>query len=130
MNPRGWLLILCGWLFLGGPVRLAGELAASLGTLGMRGTAGVVELAAHAAVAALAATAAWGLWIRHPRAPAAASLALAASAAVTVQSVYWSYLPVDAAPGQQLPRSLLAIAHAAGWITYLLRSRRVRAAFE
>ena len=73
---------------------------------------------------------AWGVWIRHPRAPVVASLALAASAVMTVQSVYWSYLPGDAAPGQQLPRAAAAIAHAAGWMTYLLRSRRVRAAFD
>ncbi len=130
MNPRGWLLLLAAWLFLWEPMRLAGELAASVGTIGMRGTGGVVELAAHAVVAALAATAAWGVWIRHPRAPAVASLALAASAAVAVQSVYWSYLPGDVAPGQQLPRAAAAIAHAAGWMTYLLRSRRVRAAFD
>lgn len=122
--------MLASWLFLWEPLRLAGELAGSMGTIGMRGAAGAAELAVHAVVAAIAATAAWGLWIRHPRAPAAATIALVASAAVTVQSAYWSYLPGDIGPGQQLPRAVVAIAHAAGWITYLQRSRRVRAAFD
>lgn len=130
MNPRGWLAVLALWLFLWEPLRLAGELAGSIGTIGMRGAGGVAELAVHASVAAIAAAAAWGVWIRHPRAPAAASIALVASAAVTVQSAYWSFLPGDVGPGQQLPRAVAAIAHAAGWITYLHRSRRVRAAFE
>lgn len=130
MRPRGWLLLLCGFLFTWEPLRLATELSGSLGTMGMRGIAGVVELGAHAAIAALAVAAAWALWIQNPQSPALASMALAASAATTVQTLYWSRLPGNAVPGEQLPLSILAIAHAAGWIIYLRKSRRVRAACE
>lgn len=128
--PRGWLLLLSAWLFVWEPMRLAAELAGSMSTLGMRGVAGGVELVVHGAVAAMAMAAARALWVGNPVGPRLASIAVAASAAVTIQSVVWSRLPVDAPPGQGLPLSILAIAHAAGWITYLRRSRRVRAAFE
>lgn len=124
--PRGWLLLLCAFLFVWEPLRFAGDLSGSMGTLAMRGTPGLIELAAHAATAMLAVAAAWGLSIRNPRAPMLASIAVAASAMVTIQSLYWSYLPGNAVPGEALPLSVVAIAHAAGWITYLRKSRRVR----
>lgn len=129
-EPPGWLRLLCAWLLLWEPLRVATELAGSMATLRMRGAAGVAELGAHAAVAAVGVAGAWALWNRNPVGPWLASVAVAASAAVTVQSGYWSYLPVDAAPGERVPRSVLAIAHAAGWMTYLRKSRRVRAAYE
>jgi hypothetical protein len=124
--PGGWLLLLCVFLFVWEPLRFAGDLSGSVGTLAMRGAPGIVELIAHAATAVVSSAAAWGLWIRNPRAPTLASIAVAASAVVTIQSLYWSYLPGHAVPGQELPLSMVAIAHAAGWIVYLRRSRRVR----
>lgn len=127
---RGWLLLLCVFLVAWGPLKFGGELRAALGTLRMRGPLAVVELAAHAAVAAIAVAAAWGLWIGNPQSPAVAAIALAASAAVTVQSLYWTRLPGNAVPGEKLPLAIAAVAHAAGWITYLRRSRRVRAVYD
>jgi hypothetical protein len=124
--PGGWLLVLSVFLFVWEPLRFADDLTGSLGTLAMRGTPGVAELAAHATAAIVAASAAWGLWVRNPRAPFLASIAVAASSMVTIQSLYWTYLPGNAVPGEQLPMSILAIAHAAGWIAYLRKSRRVR----
>jgi hypothetical protein len=124
--PRGWLLLLCAFLFVWEPLRFAGDLSGSIGTLAMRGTPGVVELAAHAAIAMGSAAAAWGLWSRNPRAPMLASIAVAASAMATIQSLYWTYLPGNSVPGEALPLSIAAIAHAAGWIAYLRKSRRVR----
>ncbi len=129
MKPRGWLLPLCAFLFLWEPRKLAGEVVTSLGTISMRGSGAVVELLAHAAVAAVAVAAAWALWIGNPRAPALAVTALVASAAAAVQSVYWSSLPGHIVPGDQLLLALVAVAHAAGWIVYLRRSRRVQATY-
>lgn len=128
--PRGWLLLLWVFLFTWEPLRFAMEVSASIGTLGMRGAAGAVELAVHGGTAALTMAAAWALWIRNPAAPALASLGVAASAAVTIQSVYWSHLPVDVPPGLQLPRAVIAAVHAGLWIWYLQTSRRVRALHE
>ena len=130
MTPRGWVLLLCAFLFAWEPLRVAGELTGSIGTMGMRGVAGAIELATHAAVAMVAVAAGWGLWIRSPHAPALAAFAVAASAAVTVQTVCWSSLPGNTVPGERLPVALVAVAHAAGWIAFLRRSRRVRAAYR
>jgi hypothetical protein len=129
VRQRGWLVLLCGFLFVWEPRKFAGELAGSLGTIGMRGPAAVVELVAHAAVAAVAVAAAWALWIGNPRAPAIAVVALVASAAAAVQSLYWSSLPGQTMPGDHLPLALVAVAHAAGWIAYLRFSRRVRTTY-
>ena len=41
MRPRGWLLLLCGYLGVWRPMTLASEVSATLGSLGMRGPAGV-----------------------------------------------------------------------------------------
>ncbi len=123
---RGWLFLLCVFLFVWEPMKFAAQLTATLGTLSMRGALAVVELLAHAAVAALSVGAGWALWIRNPHAPGFAAIALAASAAAAVQSYHWSLLPSNTMPGDRLPLSVLAILHAAGWIVYLRRSRRVR----
>ncbi len=129
MTPRGWLLVLCLFLFVWEPLRFAGDLTGSIGTMGMRGVPGGIELAVHAAVAMIAVAAGWGLWIRNPHSPVLAAIAVGASAAVTIQSLYWSRLPGNAVPGERLPLALMALAHAAGWMAYLRRSRRVRAVY-
>jgi hypothetical protein len=129
MTPRGWLLVLCVDLFMWAPMTVAREVGATLGSLGMRGPAAVVELAVHGAVAAVAVAAAWALWIGNPRAPAFAAAAVLASGAATVQSLYWSVLPSNTMAGDRPPLALAAIAHAAGWMMYLRRSRRVRALY-
>jgi hypothetical protein len=88
----------------------------------MRGPAGAAELLAHAVVTALAVAAEWGLWIGNPAAPALAVLAVGASAAISIQSLYWTWLPHNIMPGDRLPLAVLAVAHAACWTIYLRRS--------
>lgn len=127
---RGWLLLLCVFLFVWEPMKFASQLTASIGTLSMRGPYAVGELLAHGVVAALAVGAGWALWIRNPHAPGFAVIALAASAAAAVQSHYWSLLPSNTMPGDRLPLSLVAVAHAAVWIAYLRRSGRVRELYD
>ena len=130
MTPRGWLLFLCAFLAAWQPLRFASEVSLSLGTLEMRGPAGMLELIVHGLVTALAVAAGWGLWVGNPGAPVFAALAVAGSAIVAVQSLYWTRLPMNTMPGDRLPYAIVAIAHAAGWIAYLRKSRRVRARFE
>jgi hypothetical protein len=129
MRPHGWLLVLCGYLALWQPLVFASQVSGTLGSLAMRWPIGVIELAAHAGVAALAVAAGRALWIENPGAPVLAEVALAACAAMSVQSLYWTWLPDNTMPGDRLPLAVVAIAHAAGWMTYLRRSRRVRALF-
>jgi hypothetical protein len=126
MRPTGWLLLLSAYLAVWRPLTFASEVTATLGSFAMRGPAGAAELFAHAVVAAIAFAAGWGLWIRNPNAPALAEVALAACAAASIQSLYWTWLPHNTMPGDRLPLAVLAVAHAAAWIVYLRRSRRVR----
>ena len=125
MRPTSWLLLLCGYLAVWQPLTLAAEVTATLGSLAMRGPVGVAELVAHALVAAVAFAAGWGLWSGNPNGPALAEIALTAGAAATVQSLYWTWLPRNTMPGDRLPLSVVAIAHAVAWIVYLRRSRQV-----
>ena len=122
MRRTGWLLILCLYLGAWQPLNFAAELSASLGSLAMRGPVGAAELLAHAVVTALAVAAAWGLWIGNPAAPALDVLAVGASAAISIQSLYWTWLPHNIMPGDRLPLAVLAVAHAACWTIYLRRS--------
>lgn len=125
--PRRWLLVLSVVLIGWEPIQLAREFSATLGSFSMRGPAAPLELLVHAAVAAVAVASGRALWIQNPDAPRFAAFALAASAARAIQSLYWSSLPSQTMPGDRLPLALGAAAHAAGWIVYLRRSRRVRA---
>jgi len=124
--PRGWLLLLCVMLLLWRPLDFATELAAALPSLGMRGAVGAIELLAHGGVAALSVAAVRALGAAVPAGPRLATAALIASAVATVQSLYWSVLPHQTMPGDRLPLAILAVAHAAAWLVYLNRSRRVR----
>jgi hypothetical protein len=126
----GWLLALCGYLAVWQPVAFAAEVTNTLGSLSMRGPLGLIELATHASVTALAVAAAWALWIGNPAAPAMAEIAVACCAIEVVQALYWTRLPHDVMPGDRLPIAAVALTHAAGWIAYLRKSRRVRSLYS
>jgi hypothetical protein len=123
---RGWVLVLCAALLFWRPLDFVMELPLVLPSLGMRGAAGAVELVFHGAVAALAVGAVQALWTAAPAGPMLAGAAVSLSALASVQSLYWSVLPHQTAPGDELPLAALSIAHAAIWLVYLRRSRRIR----
>jgi len=124
--PRGWLLLLCGFLLVWEPLNFAVEASSTLPTIDLRGVAGSLELLAHGAVAALAFAAGWALWQASPAGPILARVAVAGSGVTGVQSLYWSYLPNYIHPSDRLPLAVLTVAHAAAWLVYLRRSRRIR----
>jgi hypothetical protein len=119
------IAVLLVWM----PLTFAGEIAATLPSLWMRGPATVLELILHGLVAALAVAAGLALARRDPHGPAFAEIALAASSTLVLQSVFWSALPSQTMPGDRPLLAAVALAHAAGWIAYLRRSRRVRAIY-
>lgn len=128
--PRGWLLLLSTFLMAWAPLRIAAEFEGSIGILAMRGPWASAELLAHATIAASCVASGWALWSGNPAGPRLAAYALAVSAVASVQSLYWSALPHQTVPGERLPFAILAIVNAAAWMTYLKRSRRVRAIFD
>jgi hypothetical protein len=122
----GWVFVLCVVLFGWWPIGFAVELAQTLPTIEMRGAAGVIELIFHGAVAALAMAAVRALWAALPPARGLAVAALIASAIASVQSLYWSVLPHQTKPGDELPLAIFTVIHACAWLVYLQRSRRFR----
>ena len=129
MTPRGWLIVLCGYLGLWQPLTFAAEVTGAWGSLAMRGPIAVIELVAHGCVTAFAVATAWGLWIGNANAPKAAGVAVGWCALEVLQSLSWSRLPHNVAPGDRLPIALAAMTHATGWIVYLRKSRRVRSLY-
>jgi len=120
---RGWLLLLCAYLLVWVPINFAAELATSLPGLGFRGPLAVLELVVHALAAALAVAAGLALW-RGSDDTTLAAAAVVVAAAIAIQSLYWTTLPGQTMPGDKLPLSILAAAHAAVWVWYLRRRGR------
>jgi hypothetical protein len=121
---RGWTLLLCLYLLVWVPLNYAVELLGVLPSLGVRGLPALVEIGAHGVAAAVSAAAGWMLWVRSPSAFAFAAIAVAANGIATIQSLYWSMLPRQSAPGERLPLALLTLAVTAFWLLFLRLGRR------
>jgi hypothetical protein len=121
---RGWTLLLCIYLLGWVPLTYAVELLGALSSLEMRGTAAVVELAAHAVVTMICAAAGWMSWTRSPAGLSFAALAVVASGIATIQSLYWSTLPRQLAPGERLPLAALTTALTVVWVVLIRRLRQ------
>lgn len=125
MRPA-WLVVLCGYLAVWVPLNFAALATQSLPSIGARGAAAVLELAVHGAAALLCAAAGWMLWSGHAAGAGLARAALTVNAIVAIQALRGSALPRDVPPGLAAPLAVITIAHAAAWIVYLGRSRRLR----
>lgn len=121
--PRALALLLCAYLLVWVPANFAGELFSSMSSIGRRGPLAVGELTFHGAVAALCATAGWTVRVRAPAAMPAAALAVIVSSIATTQSLYWTVLPRQTAPGERAPLAALVAAHAVFWLVVMRRYR-------
>ena len=119
---RGWALLLCGYLLGWVPLNFANEILGTFPSLGMRGVTAIVELAAHALVAILCATAGWMVWTRAPAAWPMAAASVAASTITSIQSLFWTALPRNIAPGQKLPLAAAAVVLAVFWLLLIRRA--------
>lgn len=122
--PPGWLPLLCVALLIWRPLNFAIELPATLPSLPVRGPLALIEMIFHATIAVLAVAAARAIWGHMASALAMARLALLGSAAASIQSLNWSVLPSQTAPGEPVPYSILAALHAGLWLFYLQRFSR------
>jgi hypothetical protein len=121
---RRALALLTGtWLLCWIPFTFATELLASMPSLHMRGSPAVIELGVHAAVAMLCATAGWMLWTRAPAGFAAAVAGIVSVAAIRIQSLFWTALPRNHAPGDRLPLAAVAAAAAVFWLALVSAAR-------
>jgi hypothetical protein len=123
LRSRIWPLLLtvylAGWI----PLNYASELSRVLPSLSSRGGWAAFELGVHGLVTLLCATAGWMVWTRAPAAMPVAAAAVAAACAATLQSLAWTVLPRDLAPGERLPLAALAIVHTAFWMVWLRLNR-------
>jgi hypothetical protein len=121
-----WTALLAGILGVWVPMNFSAEVASTLPSIGMRGALAVIELTAHGAAAAISVSAGYALWLRRPHAPMLARTALVLNALVTVQRHYWSILPSQTMPGDELWLSLAAVLHSVAWLVFVHRSARIR----
>ena len=99
------------------------ELLSALPTMGMRGPLAWIELAVHGAVAALCAVAGRMVRVGAPAATTVAVAGILARASVTIQSLFWTLLPLDVAPGTRGPSVALACVSAAIWLAVVAWTR-------
>jgi hypothetical protein len=108
--------LLSSYLLIWVPGTFAVELISALPTMGMRGAPAWIELAVHGMVAIACAVAGRMLRIGSSAAPALAASGILARAAVSIQSLYWSTLPQDIAPGTRGLFVTLACINALVWL--------------
>ena len=122
-----FIALLAGILGVWVPFNFSAELATTLPSVGMRGAVAIVELIVHGAAAALSVSAGYALWLRRPHSPMLARAALVINALVSIQRHYWSILPSQTMPGDELWLSIAAAVHSVAWLVFLHRSARARA---
>lgn len=121
---RGAALFLSVYLVAWIPLKFALEFLSTISSLRMRGTLAFIELAAHGIVAAFCVAADRMLNRESPGAFTAASVAVLLAGGAAIQSLYWTVLPRDVAPGTRLPLLALTIAVTGIWLVVLQRARR------
>lgn len=115
--------LLAAFLFFWEPLHFAAEALGVLPTIAYRGPLAVLELSVHGAIAAFSAAAGFALFNGAPDGRPLAILAVVAVAARTIQSVYWSVLPNNSAPGTEPVYLIAAVVLA---IVAVAVIRRVR----
>jgi hypothetical protein len=122
MTRRVWALLLCVYLLAWVPFTFASEFLVTVPSLEMRGMPAAVELLVHGLVAMLCATAGWMIWVRSPAAQSAATGAVLVSGLASLQSIFWTVLPRNLAPGDELPLSAAVGIHMLFWLVLIRRS--------
>jgi hypothetical protein len=100
------------------------ELLSALPSMGMRGPVAWIELALHGVVAAFCAVAGRMIRLGSPAAASLAAAGIITRAAVTIQSLFWTRLPTDVAPGTRGVFTVLACLNAGLWLGVALWTRR------
>jgi hypothetical protein len=121
---RGWAVLLCVYLLGWVPLNYATELLATVPSLGMRGTPAVVELVARGLVTILCATAGWMVWTSASGSWPIAMSAIVAAAAASIQSLFWTVLPRNVAPGDKWPLGAVVLVHMIFWLVLIGTARR------
>ena len=116
--------LLSSYLLIWAPGTFAIELFSAFPSMGMRGAGAWLELAVHGVVAVFCAIAGRMIRVAAPAAPGAATIAVAARGLVSLQSLFWTVLPRDVAPGAQVPMALLVCLNTTFWLLVIRRLRQ------
>ena len=108
--------LLSSYLLIWAPATFAVEFLRTLPSIGVRGPGAWIELAVHGIVAMTCAAGGRMLRIASPAGPSVAAAAVAARGLIGLQSLFWTALPRDVAPGTHLPIALLTCANAVFWL--------------
>jgi hypothetical protein len=125
----GWLLLLCRLLVVFHPLSLAVTASGAIGALSVRGAAVALILALRLVVVGFGMAAGRALQTLQPGAVTLAKAALVASAATDLFVYTTPYFPNNRLPGDTIYYVAATLAYHGGWLAYLSRSRRVRAAY-
>ena len=123
MSRRIAAQLLSSYLLIWVPGTFAVELLSALPSIGMRGPAAWIELTVHGAVAIVCAVAGRMIRLGTPAAPALAVTGILGRAAIVIQSLFWTTLPQDVAPGTRGFFTALACVNALVWLAVLYWSR-------
>ncbi|MEO8259026.1 MAG: hypothetical protein ABI868_16890 [Acidobacteriota bacterium] len=128
-NPGigGWLIVLCGLLFLVQPISTGLVAARMLVLLPIRGVPAALVVILRLATTGLGVAAGLALIGLRPGAVALTRFAVAASAATDLIIYLSPYFPNHRAPGETPVYVLVSLAYHLGWLAYLFRSKRVAA---
>jgi hypothetical protein len=108
--------LLSAYLLIWAPGTFAMEFLTVLPSIGVRGADAWSELVVHGIVAVACAAGGRMLRIASPAGPAVAAVGVVARAVISLQSLFWTALPRDVAPGSHLPLALLTCANAIFWL--------------
>jgi hypothetical protein len=125
----GWLLLLCRLLIIFQPLSLAVTAAGALGAVAVRGAPVALILVLRLLVVALGVAAGRALQAMRPGAVALAKVALVVSATTDLFVYTTPYFPNNRRPGDTVYYVVASLAYHGAWLTYLIRSRRVRNTF-
>jgi hypothetical protein len=122
----GWLIVFCLLLLVWQPISLGLVASSVLDALPVRGAPLAVLLLIRLLVTSLGISAGLSLLGRRAYAPALAKASLVASAATDTFVYATSFFPSNRLPGETPIVLAASLAYYAIWLTYLIRSRRVR----
>ena len=108
--------LLSSYLLIWAPGTFAMEFLTVMPSIGVRGAAAWIELVVHGIVAIACAAGGRMLRIASPAGPAVAAVGVVARAVISLQSLFWTALPRDVAPGTHLPLALLTCANGIFWL--------------
>ena len=111
--------LLSSYLLIWAPGTFAMEALTVMPSIAVRGPVAWIELAVHGIVAMACAAGGRMLRIESPAGPAVAAIGVAARALTSLQSLFWTALPRDVAPGMRLPLAILVCVNALFWLVVI-----------